>query len=348
MSEGPTIGGAVPLGAASPPTVPQGAPQPPVGGRLAQAAAMQPPPVPQVGPVAQDPMARIVELPSGGLYYRNGLKRAIIRPTRGEQEEMLAGTPEGSPERVAAIRMVVQQCTDLQDLPFSELLVEDFGQITLHLFALAAGTDEVVLPDLGCEKEGCPLANKMLTLTTLPCVHLKALAPGEEPELGLLDDNLDPDIRAAMAVEANMGEEDAGGPIYKAVRPEDVREPFHVTLSNGVQIGLRLLRMRDLEAAEDYVRETGSTGTGVQAKLGSYLTVRQIVTIDAQKVGTVIALRWWKRTPSPLLNDIRDALRAKSFGYETRPEFRCSRTDCRKVSRVRLPRDGSVFRDRNS
>lgn len=310
----------------------------PLGGRPPQTTN---PPV-RLGEVAQDPFCKLIDLPSGGLFYASGLSQVRIRPTRGEQEEMLAGTPEESPDRVRAIREVVRQCTDLQGMPFSELLVLDFGFITLHLFALSAGTDDVSIR-AGCEKADCPMAQKQLSLTTLPCVHLRAGSPGESA----LDAPAaaDPDLAAARMVEEAMGEaQEASGPEYRKVTAEFVREPFRVQLPGGVTIDWRMHRMKDLEAAEEYARATGDTSMAIGAKLGSFLSARQIVAINGEQVGTVQALQWWKQAPSPILRELREHIGQRDFGFNMRPEFRCSRGDCRKKVRVRLPNDGSLFR----
>lgn len=301
------------------------------------------PAAPQLSLVAQDPMNKLIDLPSGGLFYECGVSQVRIRPTRGEQEEMIAATPEESPDRVRAIREVTRQCTDLQGLNWNDLLILDFAHVSIHLFALSAGSDEVTLPDsLGCEKDDCPMRGKKLTLTTLPCVYLQLGEHGQSYEV----EELDPDILAVMEAERAIGEaEEEGGPEYRKVDPETIREPFRCKLKDGTELEWRLHRMKDLEAAEEYSKATGDTGLGTKAKLGSFLSARQIVAINGQSRGTVGALQWWKQAPSPILREFRRTIRAMDFGYNMRPEFRCPRGDCRKKVRVKLPNDGSLFRD---
>lgn len=317
----PSLSGQVPLGGSQPPT----AHQPPVGVQ------------PQLPSATLDPFSKVVTLPSGGLYYACGTDRVTIRPTRGEQEEMIACTPEESPDRVAVIREVVQQCTNLGSLAFDDLAVLDFGHICMHLFALSAGTDEVNI-QAGCDKDDCPMRAKTLALTMLPSVFLQrddggALA--EEPEE-------DPDILAARMVMQDMGEEPEDvGPEYRTVSES---EPFTCKLSNGTTVAWRYHRMKDLEAAEAYARATGDKNMAVGAKLGSFLSARQIVAINGVNPGTVGALQWWKATPSPLLKELRAHIGARNFGINMRPEFRCPRVGCRKKVQVKLPNDGSLFR----
>jgi len=328
VSDAPTMAGSVPLG--TPP------PADPVPGA---------PPGEPPSPLAAHPLSKVIDLPSGGLFYPDGTRQARIRPTDGEQEEMIASTPEQSPDRVRAIRQVAQQCSDLGGLPWDELLVKDFGYLCIHLFALSAGTDEVTLPDVGCDKDDCPLKGKVLSLTTMPCVYLEEGAPGD---LNTVEE-LDPVIFAAMEAEKAMGEvEDDGlGPIHQKVAPGSMKEPFKCQLSSGSTVEWRLHRMKDLEAAEEFARATGDASLATGAGLGSFLSARQIVTVDGQSLGTVGALQWWRKTSSPYLREFRKAIRGVEFGFDMRPELRCPRGDCRRKVRVKLPNDGSMFRDRD-
>lgn len=332
----PSLSGQVPLGGSPPQQPPQ--PVLPAGRTLPVAMTGAPAPAPVV-----DPFSKVIDLPSSGLYYATGTRQVTIRPTRGEQEEMIAGTPEESPDRVKAIREVVKQCTNLGQLPFEELLIRDFGTVCMHLFAISAGTDEVNI-QAGCDKRDCPMAAKKLALTMLPSVVLRqdgGAGDGPPPE------EEDPDIRAARMVEEMLGEvEESAGVEYRSVTAADV-EPFRCQLSNGVAVEYRYHRMKDLEAAEEYARATGDQGLLIGAKLGSYLSARQIVSINGERmVGTTQALQWWKATSSPLLRELREDIAARNFGFNMRPEFRCPRGDCRKKVRVKLPNDGSLFRAR--
>ncbi len=81
------------------------------------------------------------------------------------------------------------------------------------------------------------------------------------------------------------------------------------------------------------------------AKLGTFLSARQLVSVNGDDYSLVSqALQWWKRTPSPILKKLREHIVAHNYGYDMRPEFSCPWADCRKKVKVRLPNDGSLFR----
>ncbi len=271
----------------------------------------------------------------------------MICPMRGELEMSIAGTPEESPERVVAIRHAVEKCCSVEGVPFRELLLLDFAAISLHVMALSAGTDEIGTSP-GCDKPDCPLKEKQLTLSTLPCVYLRRAEPGEEPSGP--EGETDPIMLAAMAVEKAMGEVESGPEIRK-LAPADIVEPFEARITPSsnqrfreVVLHWRYHRVKDLEAATEFAAQTGDQSVLIGAALGAFLSARQIVRINGETVGTVTALQWWRKAPSPILRKFRDHVLARDFGYDMRPEFACPRGDCRKKVRIVLPNDGSLFR----
>jgi len=335
----PVISGNVPLGSELPTEPMQ--PEPPPAPQL--------PPVPTpANRVVVDPMSRTIDLPSGGLYYPVGACKATISPTRGETEIGIAGTREGSPERVDAIRRAVERHCHVEGIEFKNLLLPDFAAISLHMLALSAGTDELGKSP-GCEKPDCPLKAKKLTLSTLPCIYLQRATPGESTEPV---EETDPMILAAMATEQAMREQDESigfGPEIRKLYPEQIAEPFEAVISPGdgfksITIHWRYHRVKDVDAAVEFSKQTGDQGTTIKAAMGAYLSARQIVRIDGQEVGTIVALQWWKKTPTPILKQFRAQVRARNFGYSMEPEFQCPRGDCRKKVRIMLPADGSLFR----
>ena len=156
-------------------------------------------------------------------------------------------------------------------------------------------------------------------------------------------------ILAAMEIERKEAEEagDEGapaGPVFRTLTRQEASEPFTARLKGGTVVRWRHHRVKDLEAAEDFAMATGDTGLNVAAALGGYLSARQIVAINGEEVGTVAALRWWQKTESPVLRDFRKQIAAREFGFNMAPEFRCTRSECRRKVKVRLPNDGSLFR----
>jgi len=88
------------------------------------------------GPVVGG-LSRPILLPSRGfLYGRGPAYSPVIQPIRGEQEELLAGAGEGS-DVTTVLRHVVAQVTDLQGLPYEDLLVSDWMALLLNIMAFS-------------------------------------------------------------------------------------------------------------------------------------------------------------------------------------------------------------------
>lgn len=82
-------------------------------------------------------LSRPILLPSRGFPYGRGPSYSpVIQPIRGEQEELLAGAGEGS-DISTVLRHVVAQVTDLQGLPYDDLLVSDWMALLLNIMAFS-------------------------------------------------------------------------------------------------------------------------------------------------------------------------------------------------------------------
>lgn len=313
-------------------------------GRHLEAPPSGPPPVPTppppLAPERHDPLSKLLDLPSRGLYYPGNTATARVRPSRGEDELGVSGTAPGSIERIKATRDLVARCVTMA-LPFEELLVDDYSFLATHFSALTLGTDEINLKP-GCDKPQCPLA--VVTMTTLPCTYLH-LVDGVEPPLP--EAEVDPMLRAAQAVEqreAEAAQAQTSSRIYRRITREEAKEPFETKLKDGQVVKWRYLRVKDLMAAEDFALESGSAlNTSVEAATGAFLSARSIISINGRTGGTVGAMQWWAKMSSPLLLELRRAMRRKRFGYDAEPEFTCSRGDCRKKVKVALDPEG-MFR----
>jgi len=300
----------------------------------------------QVG--GRDALSRPYKLPSGGLWYPQGHGgNVFISPTRGEQEEVLAGMGEGAAAS-AALRNIAEQVVDFNGIGLGDILVLDWPAILLNMLAYAAGDDRVFMAPTCLKPRGCGKASDQTrSLIDMECVELHLAAsdadatwPVAEPE--------DPD----MAILAEIMGKTALGTVKAFVSPDGVEEPFYTEPLKafdgrnypgaGTRIGWRHLRMRDLEIAEEFSQRTGSTQVKAGSKLNNVLLALQIVLLDGNAVEMPQAYSWVKRTPSPILADLRRQLERRSFGYNMRPRFRCPH--CGHSFRADLPLDGSLFR----
>lgn len=325
-------------------------PAAPVGGMSGPHLAPNYGQVPPAGP-QDDPFARTIDLPSKGVHYPDGTKQATIRPMRGEEELNLAGTGPEGPDRSRAMREMVARCVTLRgSVPLEEVTILDYAAITLHLMAMTAGTDELnVDASAGCSKEGCPLAQQPITLTSLPCTYLRRSDEQEQDP-----DDVDPILAAAARTEAKLAAKNAPEEAWGFGRQfrnvaDDYKEPFKAVLSYGAQqitVEWRHLRVKDQIAAEEFILETGASldTKTIKGTLASYLSARAIVSINGQPSSPVMALQWWRKAPGPLLRELKRQQNEHSYGYDFRPQFRCSRGQCRKEVAVSLPKDGSLFR----
>jgi len=319
-------------------TQPSAAPQTLVEAQAAEMARAQPR---REAPVQRDPLSRPYTLPSRGLWYPAGHRGEVyIAPTRGEQEEVLAGMGAGA-AAMESLRNVVEQCVDLNGLPLDQLLVDDWPALLLHLLAYSSGDERVFLAPTCPKPRGCGRpSDQTRALDDMECIDLRLAAPDEVPTWPTVEaEDEDPDL----VLLAELSGEHEAGPVTGIVMPGDIEEPFSTgALASGDQIAWRYLRMADLRMAEEFAQRTGSGQTKPGSKLNNVLLALHIVTINGNRPGLVGAYSWIKRTPSPTLIHLRREIERRSFGYSMRPRFRC--THCGHSFRAELPLDGSLFR----
>ena len=306
---------------------------------------VQAPPVVPAAPVVPmprvqtDPMSRPYKVPSGGLYYGATLPTGdvVISPTRGAQEEILAGAKDNKAAALSALRHVASQCVQLGALPFNDLLLFDFTAILLHWLALSSGVDELSLKPV---HKACNRATKIkLALGELPCTTLRRAEPGEDVQWAPRTDEDEDDD--PMEILRDMDGEEAGGPQELVIPDQVLPEPFltdPLPHTNDV-IGFRYHRVHDVIRAEEYAARAGSKGTGWH----NFLTACQLVSLNGQPFsGRLEAVTWLNAQPSPVLHGLRDDISLRDFGYDVTPRLKCQH--CGGRFRVRLPLDGSLFR----
>lgn len=335
------IGVPQPVTTTAQPPVPLPAPDTLVGAQaaaMAEARAAMPGLRPTHG---RDPLSRPYTLPSRGLWYPEGHRGEVfISPTRGEQEEVLAGMGEGAAAS-ESLRHVVQQVVDFNGITLDQLMLQDWPALLLHLLAYSAGDDRVFLAPVCPKPRGCGKpSNQTRPLGEMECTELRLAAPGEEPTWPLLEEETEEEAELAILREIS-GE--AIGTAEVAVDPAAVVEPFHTTplKDTGDKITWRYLRMADLTMAEEFAQRVDSTSTKPGTKLNNVLLALHTVTINGNKPGVTGAYSWVKRTASPTLTDLRRQIERRSFGYSMRPRFKCP---CGHSFRAELPLDGSLFR----
>jgi len=300
----------------------------------------------------RDPLSRPYRLPSGGLWYPEGHGGMIyIAPTRGEQEEVLAGMGDGA-SASASLRHVAEQVVDFNGLDLGDLLVLDWPALLMHLLAYSAGDDRVFLAPTCPKPRGCGRpSDQTRALADMECVELRLAMDGEST--WPLPVPTDPDL--AILDEITGGA--TSGTVEAAATAEEVKEPFFTNplkplywngppMADGPVVGWRNLRMRDLTVAEEFASRTGSQQVQAGSKLNNVLLALQIVSIDGARVSLLQAYSWVKQTSSPLLTDLRRQLERRSFGYNMRPHFRCPH--CGHSFQAVLPLDGSLFRSRRA
>jgi len=288
-----------------------------------------------------DPLSRPYVLPSRGLWYPPGHGGMVyISPTRGEQEEVLAGMGEGA-AAMESLRHVVQQVVDLNGITLDQVMLQDWPALLLHLLAYSAGDDRVFLAPVCPKPRGCGKpSNQTRPLGEMECVELRLAAQGETPNWPPPAEETEEDEELAILAEIS-GE--SVGTSEVLVDPDAVAEPF-TTLplkDTNERITWRYLRMADLALAEEFAARTDSRSTKPGTKLNNVLLALHTVTVNGRKLGLTGTYSWVKRTPSPALTHLRRQIERRSFGYSMRPRFKCH---CGHSFRAELPLDGSLFR----
>lgn len=326
----------------------QGAPQTPSAAHMAAPPRPMGPqprlaqPQPQLisrqrGP---DPLGRPYTLPSGGLLYGAHAGTVIISPMRGEQEEILAGAGEGI-AATPALRHVVSQCVDTQGIPYESLELSDWSALLLHVLALSLGQDNIPL------YPSCPMCKVQFDgsrpLSQVPCRVLRRAQPGEEPTWPPANAQTeDEDLRILREMGLDGAEADQSA--HQVYVAHSLEEPVDIQLIDGHHLGWRYLRLTDLIQAEDFAERSQSTQTDAPGSaLHRFVHARQVATLDGKRVGVLDAMQWVKRTPLPVLSDMRAQMERRSFGYELSPSFRCPNGHS---FRQQLPLNGAMFRRR--
>jgi hypothetical protein len=303
----------------------------------------------------RDALSRPYRLPSGGLWYPEGHDGTVfIAPTRGEQEEVLAGMGEGAAAS-AALKHIAEQVVDWNGMDLGDLLVLDWPAVLLHLLAYSAGDDRVFLAPICPRPRGCGRpSNQTRALSEMELVELRLGLDGDQSTWPIPEPD-DPDL---ALLEELTGGGASKGVTTATVSPTDATEPFYTDPlkprdwkgpplpGEGTRIGWRHLRMRDLEVAEEFASRTGSQQVNAGSKLNNVLVALQTVSINGTKTGLLQAYQWVKNCPSPLLTDLRRQLERRSFGYNMRPRFKCPH--CGHSFQAALPLDGSLFRSGRS
>lgn len=311
----------------------------------AQAASAAGAPVPASPTLGQavhatDPLSRPYTLPSRGLYYGDALPggEVVIAPTRGAQEELLAGAKENAGAQLSALRHVAEQCIATGKLPFNDIILFDFTAVLFHWLALSAGSDELQLAPV---HPACGKATRVtMALSELPCTTIRLAEPSERVTWPPPYADDDP-----LAILREMDGEDSGDPANKelVLPPEASAEPFvtEPLPHTGDIVGFRYHRVSDLIRAEEFAARAGKDGAGWH----NFLMACQLVSLNGRPFsGRLEAMTWLNRQPSPVLHALRDDISLRDFGYDVQPRFRCD--SCGGSFRVRLPLDGSLFRRR--
>jgi hypothetical protein len=264
---------------------------------------------------------------------------------RGEQEEVIAGAGGGL-SASPALRHVVQQCLDTRGIPYERLLLEDWSACLLHILAYSMGADLVPLYPV------CPHCDAQFDgsrpLSMVPCRVLRRPVAGDEihitwPPNTTQEEDEDIRILREMGLDED-GDESSAEQVYTAA---SLQEPVEVKLSNGQTIGWRYLRLGDMVQAEDYARRAQDANPQSAktpgARLHSFIMARYISTLNGRGVGALEGMRWVKQAPLYLINELREAIERRSFGYELVPTFHCPNGH---GFRQQLPLNGAMFRRR--
>ncbi len=334
---------------------------PPPQGPQAPPGQQPPPPAPHhqvAGPGRpQDPLSVPFVLPSNGIYYPEyGHQSTIyLSPTRGAQEEVLAGAQGGKGAKLKVLIHVTRQCFQTGGIEFDRLLLEDWVAALLHFLSYSAGTDILALRPKHGKCDSFPVTKRLMEL---PLTTLRLVEDGEEPNWppeSSDDEELDEEMRILLEMEAeekaalsakgnakNGDEPTVENVTRRVLRPIDAQEPFEAILSNDDRITWRHARLDDLVKAEEFSERIGSTQTQPGTKLHTFLLARLIVAINGRRMTPTPAYQWVKVAPQWLLDDLRAQINERSCGYDTAPRFRCK--GCGVSFKVRLPLEGGLFR----
>jgi len=294
--------------------------------------------------VARDPLARPYDLPSGGVCYgQYGHHKTILMvPTRGAQENVMAGAADSPEASVAMLRKIMRDCVDTGPIPYEELVLFDWVALVLNWLSYCNGSDIIGLRP----KHGkCKPFLVTFPMAELPCRVLRFAGEAEDVNWPPVPEDEEAADVEAILREMEREEDAAKGVEEFRLSPSQMEEPFEtdpLPITNEV-ITWRLPRVADVETAEDFAARLGDANTDEGNPMHSFLLALQIVAINGRRVSRLEAMRWVQGSATQTLSGFRDHTGLRSWGYDTRPRFRCP---CGASFKVRLPLDGAMFRRR--
>lgn len=290
-------------------------------------------------------------LPSGGIHYASHGGVVMIRGTRGEEEEMLAGTQDADiPTRLATFRALTARCVDFRGVTLEELTIPDWVAIMFNFFAISSGDDRIKLTPVHAN---CPIRGEspgqVLPLTDLRCVRLARTEPGLPPNWPPVAKTVEEKDALMDALRAMDTPVKTGGVVTRVLAEPDYREPFTTNIATPggpLKVQWRLLRVGDLIKAEEFaatLAESGAASTKPDGPMHTYLLAQQLVSIGGERMTPLRAATWVRRAGTPTLNALRTDIAARAeYGYDLTPKFKCGK--CSATFRTRLPIDTNFFR----
>lgn len=287
---------------------------------------------------APDPLSRPFTLPSGGLFYDGHDGQVIISPTRGEQEEILAGAEDNEDVYFEVASHLMSQCVDWRGI--ADPLTFDWVAVLIHFLAVSQGSDTIALRPTHAKPVGCgKAAIQTVSLAELPCRKLRRAAEGEEPTWPPSVEDEDPEEAILRELE---GDPERGSETL-AVPPSGIGEPFKtkpLPHTNEV-VSWRFLRRSDVTNAQEYASRMDD-GASLGKKRNTFLQAAMIVAINGKRARLTESVAWIRRTPTPILQAFRAEVKKFGIGYDTTPKFKCPH--CGGTFKQRIPLDGDMFR----
>lgn len=290
-----------------------------------------------------DPLSRPYTLPSGGVFYGNHDGQVIITPTRGEQEEIIAGASDNEDAYFEAMHHMMNQCVDWRGV--TDPLIFDWTAVLIHFLAISQGSDVIYLRPTHSKPIGCGKAGlQKIPLAELPCRTLRRAMGGEEanwPPLSFEEEDAETEILRELEGDVERGTE------VQLVTEESLKTPLKTKPlpMTGETVTWRFHRLSDVMNAREFAsRMDDSASPG--SKRHSFLQAAQITAIGSKRVRLTEAVAWVRKTPSPALNAMREQMNRFGFGYDVTPKFKCPH--CGGTFKERIPLDGAMFRSSSS
>jgi hypothetical protein len=228
---------------------------------------------------------------------------------RGEDEEIIGGAGEGA-QALPVLRDKIEQLVNFGKLPYKRLLFSDWLATLFNFFAFSYGGD--MAANVKCPHcKRLPLKPYLLMLEGLPCYVYE-----DDPTL----------------------------------QKEKFKEPFRTAALPPWDdvLDFRLLRMQDHLETEAYHKKGVSMGKEGNFT-SSYAMAKHIVAINDEEVSTFEALDWVRNaTTGKTTRAFREEISLREPGYSLNFEVNCSWRDCGAPFSIRMPEDGSFFRQSDS